>query len=63
MEKGINVLTLGQNVIVDGAEEAIERYEKGEITADELRDIILDLDVVYIDQSKFKDTKDNKSLE
>ena len=63
MEKGINVLTLGQNVIVDGAEEAIERYEKGEITADELRDIILDLDVVYIDQSKFKDTKDNRSLE
>ena len=63
MEKGINVLTLGQNVIVDGAEEAIERYEKGEITADELRNIILDLDVVYIDQSKFKDKKDNKSLE
>ncbi|NBW42120.1 hypothetical protein EBR25_14190 [bacterium] len=63
MEKGINILTLGQNVIVDGAEEAIERYEKGEITADELRDIILDLDVVYIDQSKFKDTKDNRSLE
>ena len=63
MEKGINILTLGQGVIVDGAEEAIERYEKGEITADELRDIIMDLDVVYIDQSKFKDTKDNKSLE
>jgi DNA-binding transcriptional regulator YdaS (Cro superfamily) len=63
MEKGINILTLGQNVIIDGAEEAIERYEKGEITANELRDIILDLDVVYIDQSKFKDTKDNKSLE
>jgi hypothetical protein len=63
MEKGINILTLGQNVIVDGAEEAIERYEKGEITADELRDIILDLDVVYIDQSKFKDKKDNRSLE
>jgi hypothetical protein len=63
MEKGVNILTLGQNVIVEGAEEAIERYEKGEITADELRDIILDLDVVYIDQSKFKDKKDNKSLE
>ncbi len=63
MEKGVNILTLRQNVIVDGAEEAIERYEKGEITADELRDIILDLDVVYIDQSKFKDTKDNRSLE
>jgi DNA-binding transcriptional regulator YdaS (Cro superfamily) len=63
MEKGVNILTLRQNVIIDGAEEAIERYEKGEITADELRDIILDLDVVYIDQSKFKDTKDNRSLE
>lgn len=63
MEKGINVLTLGQNVIVDGAEEAIERYENGEITAEELRDIILNLDVVYIDQSKFKDRKDDKPLE
>lgn len=63
MEKGINILTLGQNVIVDGAEEAIERYENGEITAEELRDIILNLDVVYIDQSKFKDTKDDKPLE
>lgn len=63
MEKGVNILTLGQNVIIDGAEEAIERYEKGEITANELRDIILDLDVVYVDQSKFKDTNNNKSLE
>lgn len=63
MEKGVNILTLGQNVIVEGAEEAIERYENGEITAEELRDIILDLDVVYIDQSKFKDTKDDKPLE
>jgi hypothetical protein len=63
MEKGVNILTIGQNVIVDGAEEAIERYEKGEITAEELRDIILTLDVVYIDQSKFKDRKDSKPLE
>lgn len=63
MEKGVNILTLGQNVIVEGAEEAIERYENGEITAEELRDIILNLDVVYIDQSKFKDTKDDKPLE
>lgn len=63
MEKGVNILTTGQNVIVDGAEEAIERYEKGEITAEELRETILSLDVVYIDQSKFKDTKDDKPLE
>ena len=58
MEKGVNILTVGQNVIVDGAEEAIERFEKGEIDAEELRNIILDLEVVYIDQSKFKDRKD-----
>lgn len=57
-EKGVNILTTGQAVIVDGAEEAIDRYEKGEISAEELRDIILELDVVYIDQSKFKDMKD-----
>lgn len=63
MEKGLNILTLGQNVIVEGAEEAIDRYEKGEISAEELRNIILDLEVVYIDQSKFKDTKDNKPAE
>lgn len=63
MEKGVNILTTGQGVIIDGAEEAIERYEKGEITAEELRETILSLDVVYIDQSKFKDTKDDKPLE
>lgn len=62
-EKGVNILTTGQAVIVDGAEEAIDRYEKGEITAEELRDIILELDVVYIDQSKFKDMKDKPSKE
>jgi hypothetical protein len=62
-EKGVNVFTTGQVVIVDGAEEAIDRYEKGEITAEELRDIILGLDVVYIDQSKFKDLKDKPPKE
>lgn len=60
MEKGVNILTTGHNVIVDGAEEAIEKFEKGEITAEELRDIILQLDVVYIDKSKFKDTESTK---
>lgn len=58
MERGINILTSGQSVIVDGAEEAIERYNNGEISAEELRDIILELDIVYIDQSKFKDQKE-----
>lgn len=60
MEPGINILTKGQVVIVDGAEKAIEKYEKGEISALELRDIILDLDVVYIDQTKFKEIEDDK---
>lgn len=63
MEKGVNILTLGQNVIVEGAEEAIQRFESGEISAEELRDIILDLEVVYIDQSKFKDRKDSNPSE
>jgi DNA-binding transcriptional regulator YdaS (Cro superfamily) len=62
MEKGVNILTIGQNVIVDGAEEAIARYERGEISPEELREIILELDTVYIDKSKFKDTEDDKSL-
>jgi hypothetical protein len=64
VERGINVLTNSQPVIVDGAEEAVERYNKGEITAEELYDLILDAEVVYIDRSEsseFKESKDNNS--
>lgn len=66
MERGVNVLTNSQPVIVDGAEEAISSYEKGEISAQELYDLILDAQVVYVDRSKaseFKELKDNGSGE
>lgn len=66
MERGVNILTNSQPVIVDGAEEAIERFNKGEITAQELYEIILDAQVVYVDRSnasEFKESKDNGSTE
>ncbi len=63
MERGVNILTKGQVVIVDGAEELIKEYEDGLITREELYERMMDLDIVYIDQSKFKDSKDNDSLE
>lgn len=61
MERGINILTNSQPVIVDGADEAIERWNRGEIDAKELYDIILNADVVYIDRSgasEFKESED-----
>ncbi len=66
MERGVNIVTNSQPVIVDGAEEAIERYNNGEISAQELYDLILDADVVYIDRSnasEFKESKDTSSSE
>jgi predicted sulfurtransferase len=66
MERGVNIVTNSQPVIVDGADEAIERYNKGEISAQELYDLILDADVVYVDRSnsfEFKESKDIKSPE
>lgn len=66
MERGVNVLTTPQSVIIDGAEEAIERYNSGKITAQELYDLILDAPVVYVDRSnasEFKESKDNGSTE
>ena len=46
--EGINILTdTKYGVYVDGAEETIEMYEKGELTAEELYQTILDLDIVY----------------
>lgn len=65
MERGINVLTNSQPVIVDGADEAIDKYNNGEISAQELYDIILDAQVVYVDRSEaseFKESKDSDSV-
>ena len=66
MEGGINILTNSQPVVVDGAEEAIEKFNKGEITAEALYEIILDAPVIYVDRSKaseFKESKDISSAE
>lgn len=64
MEEGINILTQGQNVRVDGAEELIEEWETGKITLEELRTKILELETVYVDLTKvveptqFKDNEE-----
>jgi len=66
VERGVNILTNSQPVIVDGAEEAIERFNNGELSAQELYNIILDAPVVYVDRSsasEFKESKDNNSTE
>lgn len=66
MERGVNILTNSQPVIVDGADEAIDRYNNGEISAQELYDLILDAQVVYVDRSEvseFKESKDSDSIE
>tara|TARA_Y100000289_G_C3806795_1_gene91756 strand:+ start:113 stop:307 length:195 start_codon:yes stop_codon:yes gene_type:complete len=64
MEEGINILTQGQNVRVEGAEELIEEWETGKISLEELRTKILELETVYIDLTKvveptqFKDNEE-----
>lgn len=66
MERGVNILTNSQPVIVDGADEAIDKYNNGEISAQELYDLILDAQVVYVDRSEvseFKESKDSGSVE
>jgi hypothetical protein len=46
--EGVNILTSTEfGVFVDGAEEAINMYEKGELSAQDLYSTILDLEVVY----------------
>ena len=47
-QRGVNVLTdTTYGVYVDGAEETIDMYERGEISREDLYRSILDLDVVY----------------
>jgi hypothetical protein len=46
--EGVNILTDGSSgVFVEGAEQVIEMYEKGEIDRDKLYESIMDLDVVF----------------
>jgi hypothetical protein len=47
-QRGVNVLTdTTYGVYVEGAEETIDMYERGEISREDLYQSILDLDVVY----------------
>lgn len=65
MERGVNILTNSQPVIVDGAEEAIKQFNNGEITAEKLYEKILQAEVVYVDRSvssEFKESKDTNSV-
>jgi hypothetical protein len=46
--EGVNILTNTDfGVYVEGAEETIELYERGEMSREDLYNTILDLDVVY----------------
>jgi hypothetical protein len=57
--EGVNVLTNTDfGVFVEGAEETIEMFERGEISREDLYSTILDLDVVY--RSKEKDKHDGQ---
>jgi len=64
MEKGINILTTGQTVTVEGAEELIASWEKGDLTRDELTKKLMSLEIVLTDVTKiskedqFKETKE-----
>lgn len=62
MERGVNILTNSQSVIVDGAEEAIEKYNNGEIDRETLYTMILDAPVVYIDKSSESEFKDKEEM-
>lgn len=58
MGRGVNVISGGESVIVDGAKEVIKEYEEGRLSREELYDKIINLDVVYVDRQKFKDNGD-----
>lgn len=59
-QHGVNVLTNTDfGVYVEGAEETIEMYEKGEMSREDLYQSILDLDVVYRSRVESKEEEQN----
>jgi|TARA_A100001201_G_scaffold85988_1_gene75890 hypothetical protein len=64
MEKGINILTTGQTVTVEGAEELIAEWDEGKLTREELVEKLMNLETVLTDVTKvneegqFKETKE-----
>ena len=56
---GINLLTDAKyGVYVEGAEEVINMYEKGEVTREDLYSTIMDLDVVYKSPDSVESTRE-----
>ncbi len=61
MEEGINILTTGYNVVVEGAEELIEKWQKGQISREELSKQLVELETVMVDLTKV-DEEDLKKV-
>ena len=63
MEEGINILTNGQNVRVEGAEELIEEWESGKLSREELTERLMGLETVFVDLTKVTETTEFKDSE
>jgi len=61
MEEGVNIMTTGYNVVVEGAEELIEKWEKGQISREELSEQLMNLETVMVDLTKI-DEEDLKKV-
>jgi hypothetical protein len=61
MEEGINIMTTGYNVVVEGAEELIEQWEKGNISREELSEKLINLETIMVDLTKV-DEEDLKKV-
>lgn len=63
MEEGINILTTGHNVKVEGAEELIEEWESGKLSREELAEKLMGLETVFVDLTKVTETTKFKDSE
>lgn len=63
MEEGVNILTSGYNVVVEGAEELVEKWNSGEISQEELQKQIMELETIMIDLEKVKEPTEFKDSE
>lgn len=61
MEEGVNIMTTGYNVVVEGAEELIQKWEKGQLSREELSEQLMNLETVMIDLTKV-DEEDIKKV-
>jgi hypothetical protein len=56
---GINILTDSKHgVYVEGAEEVIDMYERGELSREDLYNSIMDLDVVFKSSESVESTRE-----